>query len=94
MKANVLGQVAAVALGGALLATTAQAKAEKKASPGHCEAKSCGGSVKLGGLTAANSCGGHKACPGKDGKLGTKDDPWNKDAKSCKEAGGKWTAKS
>lgn len=91
MNRQLMGQIASVALGGILLAAPAVVQAEgKKKASGQCEAKSCGGSVKLGKFTSENSCGGAKACPGKDGKMGTKDDPWNKGPKACKKAGGQW----
>ncbi len=91
MNRQMMGQLASIALGGLLLASPAAVQAEgKKKAKGHCEAKTCGGSVKMGKLKSGNSCGGAKACPGKDGKLGTKDDPWNKSPGACKKAGGKW----
>ena len=88
-----LAKLAALTLAGFLAASTSPALADghgKKKKKGHCEAISCGGTVKVGNKVAKNSCGGHAACPGADGKKGTADDPWNKSKAACKKAGGKW----
>ena len=55
MNRQMMGQLASIALGGLLLASPAAVQAEgKKKAKGHCEAKTCGGSVKMGKLKSHN----------------------------------------